>query len=311
MLKKNMSEFEASVHAGLSQTPKVLEPKWLYDERGSKLFEQITQLDEYYLTKVELALLQAHRHEIATLLGMGAVLFEPGAGESIKAQILLDALNSPAAFAPADISTDYLQDVASSLAKKYPLMQIIPVAMDFTHPIVLPAALKVLGNLTVYFPGSTIGNLSHDDAVSLMRRFHDTGAEKLLIGVDLIKDLDILLPAYDDARGVTADFIKNILVRIKNDLGAEVDIDEFDYLAEYNEAKQRIDMFVVSKTRQHITIGRHQYDFDRGERLQVSASHKFSPQSFQQLAAKAGWKPCRMWVDDRNLFSMHLMERDA
>lgn len=303
------SPFAASVLAGLSATPKTLEPKYFYDEIGSKLFDRICELPEYYVTRAEIAILQAIGPELAAKIGRGALLFEPGAGSTQKIRILLDALR-PRVFVPADISAEHLHAAAAELSADYPDVDIHPIAIDFTRDFALPEAMSREGAVTVFFPGSTIGNLSRGPAIELLDRLgRDTGAEWLVIGVDLKKDESILVPAYDDAEGVTAAFNLNILARINRELDGTFDLDGFRHEARWNEAASRIEMHLVSAGAQTAEVLGERFHFAEGESIHTENSHKYTVEAFQALAAEAGWTPEQVWTGEANLFSVHLMRR--
>ncbi|MEQ9643158.1 MAG: L-histidine N(alpha)-methyltransferase [Alphaproteobacteria bacterium] len=303
------SPFATSVLAGLAAAPKTLEPKYFYDEVGSKLFDRICELPEYYVTRAEIAILEAIGPELAAKIGRGALLFEPGAGSTQKIRILLDALR-PRVFVPADISAEHLHAAASELAADYPDVDIHPIAIDFTRDFALPDAMSREGAVTVFFPGSTIGNLAPGPAVELLDRLgRDTGADWLVIGVDLKKDERILVPAYDDAEGVTAAFNLNILARINRELEGSFDLDAFRHEARWNESLSRIEMHLVSTKAQAVEVLGGRFDFAEGETIHTENSHKYTVEAFHALAAKAGWTPEQVWTGEANLFSVHLMRR--
>ncbi len=306
-------DFAASVLEGLSRKPKSLDPKWFYDARGSALFDAICDLEEYYPTRTEAAILRAAAGEIAPLIGPGAILFEPGAGSATKTRLLLDALDAPAAYVPADISSEHLNGTVVRLRQDYPGLRVEPAPLDFTAPIVLPPSLSPAGietaPITVFFPGSTIGNFAPDAARSLLRRFRaETHARRLLIGVDLIKDEARLVAAYDDRDGVTAAFNLNLLVRINRELGADIDVDGFRHVAVFNAAHSRIEMHLESLKAQTASVAGQQIAFDAGERICTEHSHKYTIDGFHALAASAGWAGGVHWTDPDRLFAVLLYE---
>jgi dimethylhistidine N-methyltransferase len=312
MFDRMEDAFAASVLDGLAQNPKRLEPKWFYDARGSALFDQICDLPEYYPTRTEAAILRDAAPEIAAEIGPGVVLYEPGAGSAEKARVLLDMLDSPAAFAPADICLEHVEQAAETLRADYPGLRIEALPLDFTARLALPEALRQAGPLVIFFPGSTIGNLQPADAAALMQRFRsEAGAEQLLIGVDLIKDEETLVAAYDDAAGVTAAFNRNLLVRIACELGADIDPDDFAHVAVFNRAESRVEMHLESRRDHTVTIRGQSFAFRAGERICTEHSYKYTPEGFIALAGKAGWQAVRHWTDASRQFGLFLFRPDA
>jgi len=297
-------DFAASLRAGLTGTPKTLACKFFYDAEGSRLFDAICELPEYYQTRTEMALLARHAREIAALMGPGAEIVEFGAGALRKVRILLEAA-SPASYMPLDISGDYLADVVRSLAADYPHIAMKPVVADFTRNLVLPGSGRRAG----FFPGSTIGNFTPDAAIALLRRMRGVlNGGGLLVGVDLVKDPARLHAAYNDAAGVTAQFNKNLLARANRELDAGFDLDGFAHYAPYNPIAQRIEMYLVSLKRQSVTVDGTRLDFAAGEAIHTEDSHKYTIESFRELAVKAGFEPRTVWTDAERLFSLHWME---
>ena len=301
-------DFRAAVVDGLSQPQKRLSSKYFYDERGSKLFEQITELPEYYPTRTETALLRAQAGEFAELIGPHASLVEFGSGSSTKVRILLDALETPSAYIPIDISRDHLIESAKGLADAYPDLMVVPVSADYTQPLVLPKIPNELVRVG-FFPGSTIGNFSSAEAVDFLRTAAtELGADNgLLIGVDLKKDTKLLQAAYNDAAGVTAKFNLNILRHINRELGADFDLDGFTHDAHWEPEKGRIEMHLVSKRHQTARVDGHAFEFEPGESIHTEDSHKYTIEGFHALAAEAGWRAYRHWTDANNLFSIHYL----
>ncbi|HEX4178018.1 MAG TPA: L-histidine N(alpha)-methyltransferase [Rhizomicrobium sp.] len=300
--------FADNLIAGLVKMPKEIACKYFYDAAGSHLFEQICALPEYYQTRTEMALLARHAGEIAALMGENVEIVEFGAGSLRKVRILLDAIPNIHAYTPLDISGDYLRDVVRQLAADYPALTLRPLIGDFTSPLeisVLPGLPRRAG----FFPGSTIGNFRPEAAASLLRRMRaslDGGG--LLIGVDLVKDPARLHAAYNDAAGVTALFNKNLMVRANRELGADFDTDAFAHYAPYNAAAHRVEMYLVSLKRQSVAIGGERFDFAAGEPVHTEDSHKYTIESFREMAARAGFTPRAVWTDEERLFSVHWLE---
>jgi dimethylhistidine N-methyltransferase len=292
---------------GLRKSPKEISCKYFYDDAGSRLFDRICELPEYYQTRTETELLHKHADEIAALMGENAEIVEFGAGSLRKVRILLEAAK-PSAYTPLDISGDYLQGVVQSLSSEYPALAMRPVVGDFTLPITLPA-LPGHPRRAGFFPGSTIGNFKPDAAMALLRRMRASlNGGGLLIGVDLVKDPLLLHAAYNDAAGVTALFNKNLLARANRELGADFDPDAFAHYAPYNPNAHRIEMYLVSTRRQRVTIAGETFDFALGEAVHTEDSHKYTIESFREMAARAGFRPRAVWTDTERLFSLHWLE---
>ena len=305
-----LKSFRDDVFEGLSRKQKELPCKYFYDDRGSELFNTICGLDEYYPTRTETALLQAHGREMADLIGPSVCLIEFGCGSLLKTRLLLDALRSPAAFVPIDISADHLLQSAAALAADYPNLEVLPVVADFTRPVKLPdKARKASENRIGFFPGSTIGNFDHAGAADFLATVADMvgGGGALLIGVDLKKDEDILVRAYDDAQGVTAAFNRNVLERINRELGGCFDIETFRHRALYNGAEGRIEMHLVSEKDQTVTVHDRDFTFTEGETIHTEDSYKYHVEEFSSFAAGAGFRSARTWVDGDGLFSLHYL----
>ncbi|MEN0111122.1 MAG: L-histidine N(alpha)-methyltransferase, partial [Planctomycetota bacterium] len=274
------------VLAGLAESPKRLPCKHFYDRRGSELFDRICEQPEYYPTRTELAIVREHADEIAAAIGPGVALVEYGSGSSVKTRRLLDALPSPVAYLPVDISAEHLGAVGERLAKAYPAIDVLPVPADFTRPIELPAMPRDPSHLAVYFPGSTIGNFTPGEAATLLRHIADLVGPGggLVIGVDLRKDVRILEAAYNDAAGVTAAFNKNLLVRVRDELGADVDVDAFEHRATYDAEHGRIDMELVSLREQSFGVAGRCFRFAAGEAIHTEHSHKHTVEGFASVA---------------------------
>jgi dimethylhistidine N-methyltransferase len=300
-----MSEFVRSLTEGLRQRPRVMSPKWFYDEAGSVLFERICELPEYYPTRVEFELLQRHAAEIADLIGPAVDLVEFGAGATRKVRMLLAALDSPARFVPVDISGEHLLDAVDLLRADHPGLIVAPLVADFTADMTLPAAI---GPRAGFFPGSSIGNFEPAMARTLLQRFNrllDGGW--LLIGVDLVKDPQVLHAAYNDAAGVTAAFNLNLWVRANREADADFVIANWMHSAFYNPPLRRIEMHLVSRVGQQVTIGDQLIAFSEGDSVHTENSYKYSVEGFRQLAREAGWQATMVWTDPQRQFSMHLL----
>jgi len=303
-------DFLAEVVRGLSEKPKQIAPKFFYDKRGSELFDRITGLSEYYPTRTEIAILEAGAAEIAELAGKDSLLIEYGSGSSRKVGILLDAFQGDVTYIAIDISRKHLVESCSRLAKAYPAVEVIAVCADYSKPFPLPTLKRGdPKNRAVFFPGSTIGNFTPDQAVSFLcntaRRIGSGGS--LLIGVDLKKDHALLNTAYNDAGQVTAAFNLNILQRINNDLGANFDLSAFRHDAFYNDHHGRVEMHVVSLKSQTVQLDGTSIRFDKGETIHTENSYKFTIEEFQRLAVQAGFEPVNSWTDPGNLFSLHYL----
>jgi len=292
--------FLEDVVAGLSLPQKALPPKYFYDAIGSKLFEKICRLPEYYLTRAELSLTKANLSSIARFAGKGCELLEYGSGEGLKTRLLIRALR-PKAYLPVDISPSALEHAARRLSREFPWLRILPVCGDFSRPLDLPAAKAAR---VAYFPGSTIGNLTPEEAHGFLSRSR-AHARRMLIGTDLRKDANLLHAAYNDSRGVTAAFNLNLLARINRELGADFDLRRFSHYAFYSAAHGRIEMHLVSLQEQKIRIGAHRFAFERGESIHTENSYKYSVEGFRALAGAAGFEGKKTWIDRRGLFALH------
>jgi dimethylhistidine N-methyltransferase len=302
--------FRADVLAGLAAPIPAVPARWLYDRRGSELFEEITRLPEYYPTRTETALLEARAAEIAAMMPTGQAVVEFGSGSSAKTPILLRAI-APAAYVPVDISGDFLRDSAAALQGQFPGLPIHPVEADFTRPIALPEAIADFPKLG-FFPGSTIGNLVARTAVDLLRAMKETLGQgsKLLIGMDRIKDLDVLLPAYDDAAGITAAFNLNLLHRINAELGGDIPVDAFRHKAIWNDALSRIEMHLEAKRDVTFTVSGERFAFRAGATIHTENSHKYGYRDSRLLLRAAGWGLIGEWTDPKAWFSIILAEAE-
>ncbi len=296
------------VHEGLSLSQKSLSPKYFYDKTGSELFDQITELPEYYPTRTEVFLLKKHAEEFAELIGKDSILFELGSGSSIKIRILLEALK-PKIYVPMDISKEHLIASAKKLANDYPWLEIHANRVDYSQPWEIPDFGE--GNYNAFFPGSSIGNFDPDDALDLLKQIAQLVGTQggLLIGVDLKKENSILEDAYNDSQGVTAEFNLNMLEHIRNRIDADIDVENFTHRAIYNQNDGRIEMHLVSDTEQEIKVENKTYPLKFGETIHTESSYKYSVKGFHQLAAKAGFEPVKVWTDPQALFSIHYLKQ--
>jgi L-histidine Nalpha-methyltransferase len=303
-----VEDFESAVRAGLSRTPRELPCKFLYDERGSKLFDEICRLDEYYPTRTEIGVLETNAARIAALIGENCQLVEYGSGSSVKVRILLNALNSVAAYTPVDISREHLLKSASDLARDFPDLEVIAVCADYTLPFEVPRPRRHPdARRVVFFPGSTIGNFTREaarDFLAGVSRVVGPGGG-LLIGVDLKKDPVILDAAYNDREGVTAAFNLNLLLRINRELGADFDLSSWRHRARYDETAGRIEMHLESQRRQTVHVNGDAFAFTAGESIHTESSYKYGLDEFQTLARSAGLVPVEAWTDADGLFSVH------
>ena len=307
-----LARMRADVLAGLTAPTKTLPCKYLYDDRGSRLFDQICDLPEYYPTRTELGILRRHAGDMAAALGDGCLVIEYGSGSGLKTPLLLERLRRPAGYVPVEISRDHLLASAAELARRFPHIEVLPVWADFTGEFEVPATRRVPRRRAVFFPGSTIGNFGPTEAVRLMegvaRRCGSGGA--FLVGVDLRKSKAILEPAYDDAAGVTAAFNKNLLVRINRELGADFDLDQFDHRAVFDEKHSRIEMHLVSRRRQAVRLDGTTIWFAAGESICTEHSYKYSPEAFRDMARAAGLSVRQVWTDADGWFSVQYLEVD-
>ena len=301
----------AEIIDGLRQDEKMISPKYFYDERGSQLFEEITALPEYYPTETELGILRDNVDEIARLVGPQASLIEFGSGSSLKTRVLLENLHDLAAYVPVDISEELLLESAALLREDFPDIDILPVAADFTRPFALPQpAIMPVKNI-VYFPGSTIGNFTNEDALELLRVMHGEAGEggALLIGVDLQKDPDIIERAYNDSAGVTAEFNLNVLRHLNREFGADFKLDAFSHSAEYNPEEGRVELRLVSSEQQDVSVGDEAFTIEEDEAILTEYSHKYTLESFARMAGRAGFDVDRVWTDAERLFSVQYCTR--
>ena len=315
----------ADVLRGLQGEPKRLSPTYFYDERGSQLFDEICDLPEYYITRTETRILERHAQEIADRIGENALLVELGSGASTKTRLLLDRLPDLAAYVPVDISRTHLMAAAQRIASAYPGLEVLPACADFTQAFPLPRPRRTPSRVVVFFPGSTIGNFDPPAAVELMKvmRRIATGAATgrlgsspfasaggLVIGFDLVKDPAVLERAYDDSAGVTAEFNLNVLRRLNRDLGADFDLQAFRHEALWVPEANRIEMRLVSRVAQTVTIAGEAISFAAEERIVTEHCHKYTPGLFAAQASAAGWTARQTWADERNYFHVQYLEQD-
>ncbi|ADM09101.1 hypothetical protein PB2503_05132 [Parvularcula bermudensis HTCC2503] len=302
------SAFLKEVQEGLSRPQKALNPKWLYDHRGSELFEDITEVDEYYPTRTEARIFEDVFPELKARRPDIAAIVEYGSGSSKKTDKLLEAVSATQCV-PIDISEEFLRDAANTLAERHPHVEILPVAGDFTQPLVLPSRLAQGHQRLGFFPGSTIGNFEPDGAVSFLSSAQQSLGEgsAFLVSADLIKDEAILEAAYDDASGVTAAFNLNLLERMNRELGANFDLSAFTHRSHWNETARRVEMHLVSLRDQTVTIGTDDYPFAEGEYIHTESSYKFDVDRFETLARKSGWALDKFWTDKDDYFGVFLL----
>lgn len=297
----------------LTQPYHSISSAWLYDQRGSELFEDITELPTYYPTRTEIGIFEDNLEAIAAAISSDCLVVELGSGSSRKTAPLLNALRQPAGYVPMDISAEYLHQAAADLAKQLPTIPVLPLVADFTTAFALPPSLPAHTNRLGFFPGSTIGNLTASVAHTLLEHCHTLLGDgaAFLIGVDLDKSPDVLIPAYDDPEGVTAEFNLNLLKRINRELGLTINIEAFSHEARYFTDPARIEMHLVATTDQILEVANHTYTLAAGESLHTETSHKYTVESFAQLAARAGWQLTQHWCDAEKRFAVLLLKAVA
>jgi L-histidine Nalpha-methyltransferase len=300
--------FRSDVLSGLREAQKAVPARWFYDDTGSRLFEDITRLPEYYPTCAETEILRARGEEFARLIGPGRAVVEFGSGSSLKTPLLLNAI-APAAYVPLDISGDFLRAAAADLAAQFPGLPVWPVEADFMRRVELPSAVADLPKLG-FFPGSTIGNMVARTATDLLRSMRDTlgNGAQLLIGMDLIKDTAVLRAAYDDAAGVTAAFNRNLAVRINRELEGTIPVDALRHEARWNDDFARIEMHLVAQTDITFAVSGEAFAMHEGESIHTENSHKFDMRSATMLLLAAGWEPAARWSDKQGQFALILAE---
>ena len=302
-------EFREQFIAGLAQMPRTLPSKFFYDEQGAGLFLKICELPEYYITRTEMQILRDSGPKIADALGRQIELIGLGTGAGTKTRILLENLDSPIAYIPVDISKEQLTQSTAAFSQTFPTLEILPVCTDYLQPFELPTPIRVPARKIVYFPGSTIGNLEPAAALTFLKKIRTMVRPAnggLLIGVDLKKSKTILERAYNDSSGVTAAFNRNLLVRANRDLNADFDLEQWRHHAIYNEKAGRIEMHLISRTNQSVSVGGHIFNFARGEHIISEFSYKYSPEEMIALANRAGLRFEKMWTDRNQLFGVFL-----
>jgi len=308
-LQPESGSFLDDVLTGLARSPKALSPKYFYDARGCELFEAICELPEYYPTRTEMALMADCAGEIATRLGTGGLLIEFGSGAGVKTVTMLRALQ-PAAYVPVDIAAEALHGATARLGTEFPQLPIIAVCADYMRQLQVAELSPYAGcRRIIYFPGSTIGNLTPEEAQSFLVRARGLAGKNgaMVVGVDLKKDPEVLHAAYNDAQGVTAEFNLNLLRRINRELAADFDLAQFRHVAFYNAAAGRIEMHLESLQSQMVTVSGRGFAFGAGERLHTENSYKYSEEGFRALARATGFSPEQVWVDAGRRFSVHLL----
>ncbi|SPJ24886.1 L-histidine N(alpha)-methyltransferase [Palleronia abyssalis] len=298
------TELLAAALEGLQATPKSMNPKWFYDEKGSLLFEKITDLPEYYPTRTEVGILRDRIDDIAAHVPDDAELVELGSGASTKTRLLLDRLRLTA-YRPLDISGEFLEATAARLRESYPVLGVAPIVGDFTQDMTLPNTDSAR---VAFFPGSTLGNLEPDAAAALLRRVRDwPGIAAFVLGVDLVKDQRTLVAAYDDAEGVTAAFNLNLLERLNREAGANFNLDRFAHRAIWNADKARIEMHLESLADQTVTLDGTRIAFEKGETIHTESSHKFTRESLSRIAGQGGWQVAELVTDPAELFAVAIL----
>ena len=303
--------FRADVLAGLERRPRAIPARWFYDRRGSELFERITALPEYYPTRTEAAILRAIGPELASLVGAERAVVEFGSGSSAKTPLLLGAV-SPAAYVPIDISGEFLLASSATLAAAFPGLAVLPVEADFMRPLTLPSEVAGAAKLG-FFPGSTIGNMGPAAAVDLLRAMRASLGEgaMLVIGMDRAKGEEVLVPAYDDAAGVTAAFNRNLLARINRELDGTIPLDAFRHRAIWNDGAARIEMHLEATRDVVFEVGGRAFAMAAGETIHTENSHKYGPRDARLLLRAGGWTPVAEWTDPDGLFAVLLAEARA
>jgi len=305
-LQAESAEFLPDVLTGMRASPKYLPSKYLYDERGSRLFDEICMLDEYYLTRSEDQIIKRYAQEMADQIGPGVRLVEYGSGSSTKTTALLDRLVEPVAYVPVDISREHLSRTAVGLAAAFPHIEVLPVSADFTQDFILPAPKRSPTHTAVFFPGSTIGNFERPAALAMLEQIaHLCGrGGGLLIGIDLQKDIAAIESAYNDSRGVTADFNLNLLRHINREINGSFEQDQFRHRAVYDTKADRIEISLVSCRQQRVAIGENTFLIDEDEAIITEYSHKYTIPGFASLAAEVGLTLRRSWTDDQQRFAV-------
>lgn len=314
-------EVLGEIRQGLTSSPRTLPCRLLYDDRGAELFERIMELDEYYPTRTEMKILRARAGEVAELVGPRVRVVEYGSGSGDKSWILLESLEDPVAYVPVDVAREQLADLAARVNRRFPDLEVLPVAADYTALDDVPSPRRESRATLAFFPGSTVGNLEPDDAVEFLRQIGEMGGDGsyLLLGVDLVKDPEILRRAYDDAEGVTAAFNRNILRHLNRLLDGDFQVNAFRHQAVWNPEASRMEMHLVCEEPQEVTLGADpetegdapaaplRLRIEAGESIVTEHCYKYTLDSFRKLAARAGYAPVEAWTDENELFSVHLL----
>ncbi len=298
--------FKREVIEGLRQTPKRIPSKFFYDVQGSRLFEAIACLDEYYLTRTEISILRAHLPELAALIGKDALVIEFGTGAGVKTSMLLEALDRPRAYIPIDISREALDHASRGLAKKFPSLNIQPLWMDYTDSLTLPTVRDGHGQHVIFFPGSTIGNFEPEEAIAFLQRAASLAGPRgsLLIGFDLVKDRSVLEAAYNDKLGVTAQFNLHLIERIAEEFGAPISPEDFEHLAFFNEHESRIEMHLVARTPLILSLDGEEIYLGKGEHIVTEYSYKYTPDAFRKILSASGFEFESRWTDAKEYFEV-------
>ena len=301
--------FLDDVIKGFSLAQKQLSPKYFYDEFGAKIFERICTTPEYYPTRTETMIIKNNVAEIARKIGPNATLIEYGSGALEKVKIILEALEKPSALVPFDISKEQLKVAAKKIKTEFPHLNVLPISGDFTKPLKLPKALLNAEKQVAFFPGSTIGNFEKEGAIDFLKSVKATVGENglMLIGVDLQKDRNTILKAYNDEAGVTSEFNKNILIRINRELGGNFNLNDFEHIASYNEEYHRVEMHLRSLAVQTVCISGIKFSFDLNETIHTENCYKYTSKSFSNLVEAAGFFPADSWTDSDGLFAVVLL----
>jgi len=307
---RRQQSFRDQIIEGLNHSPKLLPSKFLYDKRGSELFEQICRLPEYYPTRTESGILARYAGQIADLCGPDCLLIELGSGNSTKTRLLLDNLQNPVGYIPVDIAREQLYDAARLVQRDYPDLEVIPICGDYTADFVLPQPSRKPCRQVTFFPGSTIGNFEPLEATRFLAQFAQSGrmGDVMIVGVDLIKSRRILERAYNDTEGVTAAFNLNLLYRINRELGAEIEVSQFCHRSVFNPNARRIEMHLVSRAEQTLRIGEREFHIGCGESIISEHSYKYTIDGFASLARSAGFQNTRSWTDEGHQFSIHYLQ---
>lgn len=301
-----LTEFYDDVVSGLSKKQKQIPSKYFYDHRGSFLFEKICELPEYYITRTEMEIFRSNLKDIVEFIGKDTRMLEFGSGSSMKTKLLLSELNDLKAYYPLDISEDHLMQSSQELNNDFPELNIIPLHRDYMADWELPVSEDINSKLLYFYPGSTIGNFEPADAVEFINKMrnHCEPGDKLLIGVDLIKDHNVIHAAYNDAQSVTADFNRNLLHRMKAELGAKLDMDAFDHFAPFNDYHSRVEMRLVANQKTKITLNKEEFHFDKDEYISTEYCYKYFPEDFAMMVMNCGFKPDKVWMDENSHFGL-------